>query len=43
MRLMASRGVQLPSLGNFGGFVAATPFFNSSGAPRRQCRGGDEL
>jgi iron complex outermembrane receptor protein len=33
VRLMASRGVQLPSLGNFGGFVAATPFFNSSGAP----------
>jgi len=33
LRLIASRGDQLPSLANFGAFLAATPFNNTSGNP----------
>jgi len=33
IRLLASRGIELPSLAHFGAFVANTPFFNSAGNP----------
>jgi len=33
IRLLASRGIQLPSLANFGGVLINAPFFNTSGTP----------
>jgi outer membrane receptor for ferrienterochelin and colicins len=33
VRLLASRGIALPSLAHLGAFVLATPFFNTSGNP----------
>lgn len=34
MRLLVSRGIELPSLAGFGSVLINTPFFNSSGDPR---------
>lgn len=33
LRLLVSRGIQLPSLANFGAFVITTPQYNSTGSP----------
>jgi len=33
LRLIVSRGIQLPSLSNFGGFLVNVPWLNSSGNP----------
>jgi iron complex outermembrane receptor protein len=33
LRLLVSRGIQLPNIGNLGAYVAATPLYNFSGSP----------